>query len=114
MKEVVKEFTGRKVGPTFFRHSKPIDGVWATADVEISNACIMPVGYRVRDHHMFIVDIVKSSLVGEIPFHVQRLVSRRLNMKAPSSGANKYIGVLESSLARHCLIKRLGRAHKRC
>jgi hypothetical protein len=75
------------------------------ADVEISNTCIMPADYGVRDHHMFIVDIVKMSLVGEILFRVQQLLSRQLNTKAPCGGATKYIATLKSSLARHCLIK---------
>jgi hypothetical protein len=114
MKEVVGEFMGRNIGPTFLWGSKPIDGVWAMADVEISNACIIPVGYGVGDHCMFIVDIVKSSLVGKTPFRVQRVVSRRLNTKTPGGGAAKYIATLKSSIDRHRLIERLGQVHKRC
>jgi hypothetical protein len=49
MMEVVRESTRKKVGPMFFRGSKPIDGVWATSDVNISNACIMPVGYSISN-----------------------------------------------------------------
>jgi hypothetical protein len=49
MMEVVREFTRKKVGQTFFRGSKPIDGVWATSDVNTSNACIMPVGYSISN-----------------------------------------------------------------
>jgi hypothetical protein len=114
MKEVVGEFIGQKVGPTFFRGSKPIDGVWATADIEISNACIMPAGYGIGDHCMFIVDLVQLSLIGKMPLQVQRLVLRRLNTKVPDGGAAKYIATLKSSLVRHCLIERLGWAHKLC
>ena len=33
MSEVVGDFTCRPVGPTFFRGTKPIDGVWATKDL---------------------------------------------------------------------------------
>jgi hypothetical protein len=113
MKEVVGEFTGQKVGPTFFWSSKPIDGVWATADVEISNACIMPAGYGDGDYCMFIVDIVKLSLVGEISFPIQQLMSRQLNTTVPGGGVAKYIATVESSLAKHHLIEQLGRAHKR-
>jgi hypothetical protein len=40
-------------------------------------------------------------------------VSCRLNTKVPGGGAAKYIATLESSLARHQLIKRLGRAYKK-
>ncbi len=114
MREVVGEFTGQKIGPTFFRGSKLIDGVWTMGDRETSYACIMLAGYRVKDHCMFIMDIVKSSLVGEILFHFQWLVSRQLNTKAPGSGAAKYIATLESSLTRHCLIKQLSRSHEWC
>ena len=35
-REVVGNFTGKQVGPTFFRGSNPIDGVWATSDITIS------------------------------------------------------------------------------
>ena len=31
MKEVVGDFTGKKLGATFFRGTKPIDGIWANA-----------------------------------------------------------------------------------
>lgn len=47
MSEVVGEFTGNPVGPTFFCGSKPIDGVWATRDIQVVNTCIMPVGFGV-------------------------------------------------------------------
>jgi hypothetical protein len=33
MKEVVGDFTHQRVGVTFFRGSKPINGVWATSDI---------------------------------------------------------------------------------
>jgi hypothetical protein len=113
MKEIVGEFTGQKIGPTFFRGIKPINGVWAMADIKISNACVMSAGYRIRDHRMFIVDLVQSSMIGETPCQIQRLVSHRLNTKVPGDSTAKYIALLESSLARHQLIKRLGRAHKK-
>jgi hypothetical protein len=76
MKEVVGEFAVKKIGPTYFRGNKPIDGIWAKADVEISNACTMPPGYGIGDHRMFIVCIVQSSLIGEEPFWVRQLVLR--------------------------------------
>ncbi len=44
MKEVVGEFTCQLVGPSFFWGSKPIDGVWASSEIIILNACIMPAG----------------------------------------------------------------------
>eukprot|EP00956_Cyclotella_meneghiniana_P042698 scaffold249210_cov93-Cyclotella_meneghiniana.AAC.1 len=50
MKEVVGEYTGRPLGATFFRGSKPIDAVWATPDLEVVGACVMPAGFGVGDH----------------------------------------------------------------
>ncbi len=50
MKEVVGKFTCQPVGRTFFWGSKPIDGVWASSEIIISNACIMPAGYGIGDH----------------------------------------------------------------
>jgi hypothetical protein len=108
MKEVVGEFTGKKIGPTYIRGSKLIDGVWVIADVEISNTCIMPTIYGIGNNRKFIVDIVQSSLIGEEAFRVHRLVSCWLNTKTPGSSAAKYIATLESLLARHCLIEQLG------
>ena len=35
MIEAVGNYTGKKIGATFFRGTKPIDGVWVTSDVVI-------------------------------------------------------------------------------
>ena len=50
MREVVGDFTGKRLGATFFRGSKPIDAIWATSDLEVAHACVMPVGYGVGNH----------------------------------------------------------------
>jgi hypothetical protein len=67
MKEVVGNFTHQCVGATFIRGSKPIDGVWATSDILISNACIMPVGYGIRDHRLFVMDFCAQDIIGSQP-----------------------------------------------
>ncbi len=95
MQEVVGEFTGTKLGPTFFRGSKPIDGIWATEDVVVTHACVMPIGFGVGNHRMFIVNFQESSLVGTAPFRVQRAISRRLNTKVSSGATRNYIERLE-------------------
>ena len=51
MKEVVGSFTGKPIGGTFSRGTKPIDAIWATSDVTVVSACIMPAGY-IRNSHM--------------------------------------------------------------
>ena len=50
MSEVAGDFTGKKHGATFFCGSKPIDGVWATRDLNVTHACVMPAGFGVGDH----------------------------------------------------------------
>ena len=64
MKEVVLNATGKALGATYFRESTPIDGIWATRDIGIANACVMPAGYGVGDHRLFVVDLITSTLTG--------------------------------------------------
>ncbi len=52
----------------FFRGSKAINGVWATSNLIITHACVMPAGYGVGDHQIFIVDIQEESLAGKALF----------------------------------------------
>ncbi len=75
MQEVVGEFTGKKIGPTFFRGSMPIDRVWATIDLVVTHACVMPAGFGVGDHRMFIINFQESSMVGAASFRVQWFTS---------------------------------------
>jgi hypothetical protein len=63
MKEFVGEFTARKLGATYFQGSVPIDAIWATSEVTVANACVMPVGYGVGDHCLFVVDFATTLLV---------------------------------------------------
>jgi len=110
MKEVVGAYTGKWIGPTFFRGQLPIDGVWATSDIRVSNACLMPAGYGIGDHRLFIIDRHTSSLVGTEPLRARRVASRRLNNSLPHV-AKKYADCLEANIIRHRLIEKLGEAH---
>jgi hypothetical protein len=65
MKELVGSYTGKRIGPTFFWGQLPINGIWATSDITIANACIIPTGYRIGDHRLFVINIHTSSLVGQ-------------------------------------------------
>ena len=53
MIEAVGNYTGKKIGATFLRGTKPIGGVWVTSDVVIIGACVMPAGYGIGDHRLF-------------------------------------------------------------
>ena len=112
MVEVVGEFTGKKIGATYFRNqsNKPIDAIWATPDVVVVGACIMPVGYGVGDHRMFIVDFLTSSLIGSNPPTIIRSQARRLNTKIPGTEEN-YLRVLEELLCKHGVTAKLIGVH---
>ncbi len=100
MKEVVGEFTHQPVGPTYFRGLKPIDGVWATSDIAVSNACIMPAGYGIRDHCMFVVDFNAKDIIGQAPPRAIQATLQRLNTRIPRV-ANEYVRILEDKVLRH-------------
>ena len=85
MIEAMGNYTGQQLGATFFRGSKPIDGVWVTSDVQVTGACVMPAGYGIGDHRLFVVDFLTSSLVGMSPPKIVRAAARRLNNKIPSA-----------------------------
>ncbi len=110
MKEVVGEFTHQPVGPTYLRGSKPIDGVWATSDIAVSNACIMPAGYGIGDHRMFVVDFIAKDIIGQAPPRLIQATSQCLNTRIPRV-ANEYVRILEEKVLRHRLIERMGAAH---
>ncbi len=83
MMEVVGEFTGKQLGAPFFRGSEPIDAIWATSDLEVAHPCVMPVGYGVGDHCLFVVDFSTASMISTCPPKIVRPALRRLNTKIP-------------------------------
>jgi hypothetical protein len=113
MREVVGEFTGKKNGPTFLGGSKPIDGIWATSNLIVTHACVMPAGFGVGDHCMFVINFQELSMVGLALFQVQRYSSWHLNTKVLSGVMQKYINRLEENIFRHHLIEKLGVLHHR-
>jgi hypothetical protein len=106
MKEVVGEFMGRRLGATFFRGSEPIDPIWATSDLEVAHACVMPVGYGVGDHHLFVVDFSTSSMIGMCPPKIICPALHRLNTKIPGC-ALRCNWVLQKNILRHRLLERM-------
>ena len=85
MNEVVGTLSGKKIGATFFRGSKPIDAVWATPDIVVVGSCVMPAGYGVSDHRLFVLDFLTSSLIGQTSPRIIRSSARRSNTKIPST-----------------------------
>ena len=110
MSEVVGDFTGEDLGATYFRGTKPIDGVWATRDIGIVGACVMPVGFGVGDHRLFVIDIQVASMIGAAPPKIERAPARRLNNKIPRV-AERYTKTLEKLYVEHRMNTRLVEIH---
>jgi hypothetical protein len=91
MSEAVGNFTGKKIGPTFFQDTKLINGIWVTPDVVVTHACVMPADCGVGNHRLFVVDFQEASLIGEAPYRIKRFTSYRLNTKVSSGATQRYI-----------------------
>ena len=60
----------------------------------VVGACVMPAGYNIGDHRLFVIDILTSSLIGHNPPKIVRVATRRLNTTILSAVDN-YVGRLE-------------------
>jgi hypothetical protein len=108
--KAIKLHTRASPGATFFRGLRPINSLWVSKDLDISNACVMPFGFGVGDHRAFILDIPLELLVGVNPVKIVRPVSHCLNSQLPKCG-KAYVENLEVNISCHCLLKRLYNAH---
>ena len=71
----------------------------------MTNACIMPVGYGVGDHQLFVVDITAASFIGEHPPTIGRLAVRKLNTRIEGC-AEDYNAYLGKNIGRHRLMEK--------
>jgi hypothetical protein len=110
LSKVILKHTGLRTGMTFFWGSRPINGLWASGNIDISNACVMPFGYGAGYHHAFIFDIPLESLVGENPVKIVRPASCWLNSCLPGC-SNEYVRSLETNIIHHRLLECLHNAH---
>jgi hypothetical protein len=100
LQEAVLRHTGKRTGTTFFRGSKPINGLWVTSNLDIANVCMMPFGYGIGGYRMFVLGITMESLVGKNPTKVVQLASRRLNSELPRC-SKAYNKSLECNIVQH-------------
>ena len=110
MKEVILNATRKASGATYFRGSTPIDSFWATSDIGIADTCVMPAGYGVGDHCLFVVDLITSTLTGNNPPRIQGSASSRLNTNLLGV-AEIYIMIYKANPRQNRLVECLGEAH---
>eukprot|EP00804_Cyclotella_cryptica_P017305 CCRYP_019576-RA/>CCRYP_019576-RA protein AED:0.35 eAED:0.33 QI:0/0/0/0.5/0/0/2/0/72 len=68
--------TSERLGMREVVGHKLIVGAWETSDIMVTNVCVMPEGYRISNHMMFIVDFLKSTLIGSSPPKGVRVAAR--------------------------------------
>jgi hypothetical protein len=110
MVKVVRDFTGQKIGPMYFHGLKPINSVWATSNVHVVGASIMPAGYGVGDHQLFVVDFAGKSLLGNAPKKIIHPQAHQLNCKLVKV-VKKYNRQLEEKILKHWLIECTGQVY---
>jgi hypothetical protein len=73
----------------------------------VVNACVMPVGYGVGDHRLFVVDFATASLVGARCLQqIIRPALRRLNTRIAGC-ALRYNNALRRNILPHRLLERM-------
>jgi hypothetical protein len=70
----------------------------------------MSTGYGIGDHHLFVVDVLMSSLVGSCRTKIVCAEARRLNTKLHRA-AKKYLNEVERLTVQHSVIERVGCVH---
>jgi hypothetical protein len=110
LQEAILHHMGTSPGAKFFRGSKPIDGLWVSSNLDVSNACMTPFGYGIGNHCAFILDIPIESLVGVDPVKIVQPAGRQLNSRLPGC-SQLYIDSLEGNITQHCLLEQLFEVH---
>ena len=106
MKKVVGELTAQQLRATYFHGSKPIDRVWATGFITMTNTCVMPVGFGVGNHQLFVINFATTTSVGSCMTTVVCPTLHRVNTKL-SGCADWYNKSLCWNILRHRLLERM-------
>ena len=72
----------------------------------MTNACVMPVGFGVGDHRLFVIDFSTTTLIGSSTITIVRPALQRLNTKIHGC-ADRYNKSLRRNILRHRLLERM-------
>ena len=85
-------------------------GKYKNQEKDVVGAYVIPEGYGVGNHHLFVLDFLTSSMIGQTPQRIIRSSARRLNTKILSTKDN-YTNVLGNLVLSHRLTERMVAAH---
>jgi hypothetical protein len=77
----------------------------------VPNACIMPMGYCIGDHHLFVINFSVKDIIRKHPLHNVRATSCHLNTRLPQV-AMEYVQILEAKMIKHQLMLKGNQAYQ--
>ena len=87
--EVTHRLWGDTPPHTFIDGSMPIDGVFASPELEVTNSLMLSFHESVGDHRSIIIEVSTRSMLGQHQSSIVRPTTRRLTTKQPQS-VSKY------------------------
>ena len=94
-----------KFTATHKRGRRPIDGAWATPDIQADRSTWLSFTKSISDHRFWIVEIDTKILLGEDIKRIVRPQARRLSCAVPRV-KGKYVDIFEKQAKRHRLLER--------
>ena len=102
--EATHQYWGNKEPHTFIGGVEPIDGVWHTADLEVSAVVQLSFHKGLGDHCTVLVDITTHSAIGKHDFKVVRPETCRLN-STNTRVHSHYISYLKGQMFTHRMME---------
>lgn len=91
---------------TYIDGSQPIDGIFTTPNLDVSNFVALSFHESVGDHRTLIVEILTASFIGKYQGNIVRPTSRRLTMRQPRS-VDAYNDEIDRQFRRHNIPTRI-------
>ena len=86
LKECTHHFWPDQLEPnTHIDGSQPIDGIFATPDIDVTNSLLLSFHESVGDHRTMIVEVTTKSAIGRYQGKIVRPTSRRLTLRQPAA-----------------------------
>lgn len=107
MHEVTSEVWPTDAGPNTHADGKlPIDGIFATPDLDITNRLLLSFHESVGDHRSMIIELTTSSAIGKFQGNIVCPTSRRLTLRQPGA-VKAYNDGIDRQLTIHRIPQRL-------
>ena len=86
--------------------SQPIDGIFATPDIDVTNCLLLSFHESIGDHRTAILEFTTKSAIGRYQGKIVRPSSRRLTLRQPGA-VKSYNSTIHEQFNIHCIPQRL-------